>query len=299
MSIRRCIVLGTSSQQHTRYRNHGAYLFLWNNEGLLFDPGEGTQRQFIFANVAPTHVNRIFISHFHGDHCLGVGSMLLRLNLDKVKHPVHCYYPKDKKEYFDRLRFSTIYYENIEIIEHPIDKEGLVHEDATFKVYAQFMHHGTTCLGYRVEEHPRIRFNKEQLKQHQIKGPQVKVLEEEGVLHLDGKTIHVEQVSFLQKGKSIAVILDTLPNDKAIELARNVDLFLCESTFTQEHKDLAQKYMHLTALDAATIAQKAEAKKLILTHFSARYRNEDAFAQEARTLFQESYAAKDLDIFDF
>ena len=102
MSSRELIILGCSSQQPTRTRNQGAYLFRWNNEGLLFDPGEGTQRQFIFANIAPTVVSRIFISHFHGDHCLGLGSMLMRLNLDKISHPVHCYYPASGKKYFDR-----------------------------------------------------------------------------------------------------------------------------------------------------------------------------------------------------
>ena len=93
MSVRELVILGCSSQQPTRFRNHGAYLLRWNNEGMLFDPGEGTQRQLIFANVAPPCITRIFISHFHGDHCLGLGSMLMRLNLDKVTHPIHCYYP--------------------------------------------------------------------------------------------------------------------------------------------------------------------------------------------------------------
>ena len=79
LSVRDIVILGCSSQQPTRFRNHGAYLVRWNEEGLLFDPGEGTQRQFIFAEIAPTCVTRIFISHFHGDHCLGLGSMLMRL----------------------------------------------------------------------------------------------------------------------------------------------------------------------------------------------------------------------------
>ncbi|NGX30829.1 MAG: Ribonuclease BN [Chlamydiae bacterium] len=299
MSIRKLIVLGTSSQQPTRYRNHGAYLFLWNDEGLLFDPGEGTQRQFIFANVSPTHVTRIFISHFHGDHCLGVGSMLMRLNLDKVTHPIHCYFPADKKEYFDKLRFSTIYHETIHVVEHPIEKPGLVHEDATFKVYADFLSHGTTCLGYRVEEHDRVKFDKQKLKEHNIKGPNVRALEEEKMLQLGGKTIKLEDVTWVQKGKSIAVILDTASNPKAVLLAKDVDLLLCESTYTQEHKDLAKKYLHLTAQDAATLAKSAQAKKLVLTHFSARYREASVFEIEARKTFKESFAAEDLKEFGF
>ena len=103
MSVRDLTILGCSSQQPTRLRNHGAYLLRWNQEGFLFDPGEGTQRQFIFADIAPPTVTRIFVSHFHGDHCLGLGSMLMRLNLDRVSHPIHCYYPASGEVYFDRL----------------------------------------------------------------------------------------------------------------------------------------------------------------------------------------------------
>src|SRR5271166_4970612 len=142
MSVRDLIILGCSSQQPTRERSHGAYLVRWNEEGLLFDPGEGTQRQFIFANVAPTVVSRIFISHFHGDHCLGVGSMLMRLNLDKVTHPIHCYYPASGKKFFDRLRYGTIYHEVIEVIEHPIENEGVVDRPNGFTIEAYRVCHG-------------------------------------------------------------------------------------------------------------------------------------------------------------
>src|SRR3990172_6561517 len=120
MSTRELVILGCSSQQPTRFRNHGAYLLRWNEEGLLFDPGEGTQRQFIFADIAPPVVTRILISHFHGDHCLGLGSMFMRLNLDKITHPIHCYYPASGKRYFDRLRYGTSYHELIQVVEHPV-----------------------------------------------------------------------------------------------------------------------------------------------------------------------------------
>src|SRR5271168_3343897 len=146
MTVKDLTILGSSSQQPTRRRNHGAYLFRWNEEGLLFDPGEGTQRQFIFANVAPTCVNRIFISHFHGDHCLGLGSMLMRLNLDKVNHPVHCYYPASGQVYFERLRHGTIYHQTIQIVEHPIKNEGVVVQDEHFTIEARFLSHGVEAL---------------------------------------------------------------------------------------------------------------------------------------------------------
>ena len=176
MSVRNLTILGCSSQQPTRYRNHGAYLVRWNGEGFLFDPGEGTQRQFIFANVAPTCVTRIFISHFHGDHCLGLGSMLMRLNLDKVAHEIHCYYPASGKTYFDRLRFGTLYHEVIKVVEHPIEKEGVIETRNGFRVEAYFLEHGVDNLGWRIKEADSRKFDAKKQKEHGVKGPAVKEL---------------------------------------------------------------------------------------------------------------------------
>jgi len=299
MSERILTVLGTSSQQPTRYRNHGAYLLRWNEEGLLFDPGEGTQRQFIFANIAPPVVKRIFISHFHGDHCLGLGSFLMRLNLDKVSQPIHCYYPASGKKYFDRLRYGTIYHENIEVVEHPIEKSGVVCDDGKFKIEACFLKHGIPNIGWRITEADTLKFYKEKLNELNIKGPLVKKLQEDGAITINDKTVLLKDVTWTRKGAAIAVVIDTRYCEEAVDLAKNAELLLCESTYLEEHKDLAHKNFHLTAKEAATIAQQAKAKKLILTHYSARYLKSGDFEKEARQVFKESYAANDLDNFPF
>ncbi len=299
MSVKDLIVLGCSSQQPTRNRNHGAYLFRWNDEGLLFDPGEGTQRQFIFANIAPPVVTRIFVSHFHGDHCLGLGSMLMRLNLDKVKHPIHCYFPMSGKKYFDRLHFGCIYHETIQVIEHPVAKEGLVEDDGKFRIEAAFLQHGTDNIGWRITEPDRIRFDKVKLEKLKIQGPLVKQLEREGFLHVDGRRVALEEVSCVQTGEAIAVVIDTVPCPQAVHLAKDASILLCESTYLEDHRDLAEKYLHMTAQQAALIAKEAGVKKLILTHFSARYQEELAFEEEARKVFLPSFAAKDGARFEF
>lgn len=300
MSVKDLIVLGTSSQQPTRHRNHGAYLFRWNEEGLLFDPGEGTQRQFIFADIAPPIVTRIFISHFHGDHSLGVGSMLMRLNLDKVRHPIHCYYPASGKVYFDRLRYGTIYHENITVIEHPVHHPGgVVHDDGLFRIEAKFLEHGVDNVGWRITEPDSIQFSKEKLQQYNLKGPIIKELEQQGWITHNGARVGIEEVATRKRGDSIAIVLDTKPCHAAVELADHARLFLCESTYLSSEQHLANKYKHLTAHDAATIASKAQAKMLILTHFSARYTQTRDFEIEAREVFPQAYAAKDLQRFSF
>ncbi len=294
MSTRELVILGCSSQQPTRFRNHGAYLLRWNEEGLLFDPGEGTQRQFIFAEIAPPTVTRMFISHFHGDHCLGLGSMLMRLNLDKITHPIHCYYPASGKKFFDRLRYSCMYRENITVIEHPVKEEGLVHDDGKFRIEAAFLDHGVENVGWRISEPDTIKFDKEALKRLGIEGPSVRLLEKEGKLLVGNRHVLLEEVSHLRVGDTFAYVIDTRPCREAVQLAKGAKMLLCESTYLDEEKELASEYMHMTASQAATIAADAGAQILVLTHFSARYRDTEPFAKQARAIFPHTFVAEDL-----
>ncbi len=299
MTVRDLTILGCSSQQPTRRRNHGAYLLRWNEEGFLFDPGEGTQRQFIFANVAPTCVNRIFVSHFHGDHCLGLGSMLMRLNLDKVTHPIHCYYPASGKVYFDRLRYGTMYHENIHVIEHPVKGPGVVDEDDTFRIEAYALDHGVENFAYRVIEKDVRRFEKDKLKQAGVVGPLVRELEAKGSLMIDGKKVLLEDVSYFQKGDVFAIVIDTIPCPGALAAAKDATLLLCESTYLKEHGHLAREYLHMTAEEAAHIAKKSHVKLLVLTHFSARYQTLEGFEKEASAIFPNTIVADDLKVITF
>lgn len=299
MSVRDITILGCSSQQPTRHRNHGAYLIRWNDEGILIDPGEGTQRQFIFAEVAPPVVTRILISHFHGDHCLGVGSMLMRLNLDKVKHPIHCYYPASGKKYFDALRYGCIYRENIKVVEHPVKKEGLVEDDGKFRIEAAFLQHGVENIGWRITEPDTIKFDREALKRFGIDGPNVRKLEKEGRLHTGDRLVALEEVSHVRPGDAIAYVVDTRPCREAVEIARGAKVLICESTYLDKDRGLAHEYMHMTALQAAEIAKEAGVEQLILTHFSARYRDLEELGAEARTVFPNTHVAEDLKRFPF
>lgn len=298
MSVRDLVILGCSSQQPTRHRNHGAYLVRWNDEGLLFDPGEGTQRQFIYANIAPPVVTRIFISHFHGDHCLGLGSMLMRLNLDRVPHPIHCYYPASGKRYFDRLRYGTIYHENIHVVEHPISEPGVV-EEGPFRIEARFLNHGVDNLGWRITEPDTRKFHSDKLKAFGIQGRMMRDLLEKGSLQVGEQLVHLDEVSWIRKGDTLAVVIDTRMCDNAVELALSARLLLCESTYLEEHREMAHKHHHLTAKQAATIAKEAGVEELVLTHFSARYLNNELFGEEARTIFPNTKVAHDLKRFPF
>lgn len=299
MSARDLIILGCSSQQPTRFRNHGAYLLRWNNEGFLFDPGEGTQRQFIFADIAPPVVTRILISHFHGDHCLGLGSMLMRLNLDKVTHPIHCYYPASGKRYFDRLRYSCIYKEKITVVEHPVKKAGVVEDDGKFRIEAAFLDHGIENIGWRITEPDAVKFHKEELKKVGLDGPIVRQLEKEGRVRLADRWVLLEEVSHTRPGDAFAYIVDTRACPEASHLARNAKMLLCESTYLDQERALADEYKHMTARQAAEMARDAGVQTLILTHFSARYRDPEVLGDEARKIFPNTFVAEDLKRFAF
>ncbi|GAA3064790.1 hypothetical protein GCM10020000_55530 [Streptomyces olivoverticillatus] len=126
MSVRELVVLGTASQVPTRHRNHNGYVLLWDGEGLLFDPGEGTQRQMLRAGVAAHDLNRICVTHFHGDHSLGLAGVIQRINLDRVPHPVTAHFPASGRRFFDRLRYATAYRETVQLTEEPVSGKGAV-----------------------------------------------------------------------------------------------------------------------------------------------------------------------------
>ena len=121
MSNRELVVLGTASQAPTRSRNHNGYFLRWDAEGLLFDPGEGTQRQMLFAGVTASQVTRICITHFHGDHCLGLPGVLQRMSLDRVPHVVEVCYPAESREVFGRLRQASLFRDRLQLRERPVE----------------------------------------------------------------------------------------------------------------------------------------------------------------------------------
>jgi ribonuclease Z len=293
VSVRELIALGTSSQVPTRYRNHNGYLLRWDAEGLLFDPGEGTQRQMIYADVTATSITRILITHFHGDHCLGLAGMSQRISLDRVPHPVHVYFPASGKVYFDRLRRASIYHEAAELVPHPITDPGVIHEDDKIRIEAKHLDHSVETFGYRLQELDRITMLPEKLEAAGIRGRAIGELQKTGQVEVNGTVFTAADFSVPKPGQSIAFVMDTRMCPEAIELARDVDLLICESTYLSTEAREAKDNGHLTAAQAATIAKEAGARNLVLTHFSQRYQSTQPFLDEARAIFPEVIAAKD------
>jgi ribonuclease Z len=295
MSARELVVLGTASQVPTRRRAHHGALLRWDDEGVLLDPGEGTQRQLTLAGVAASAITRICLTHLHGDHCLGLPGVVQRLALDGVEHPVHLYFPAEGQEYVDRLLHACVSYRLPDLRLHPVTSDGVVDVAPAFALHARALHHRIPTYGWRLGEPDGRRMRPDLLETRGIRGPAIGELQRRGVLEVMGRQVRLEEVSEPRPGQVFAFVMDTRPCDAAVELAQDADLLVCESTFLDREAVLAESYCHLTAKQAARIATAAQARRLVLTHFSQRYDDEESFAEEARTVFPDVHAARDLD----
>ena len=302
MSVDKLTILGTASHLPTRNRAHNGYVVDIGGVRLLFDPGEGTQRQLTITGVSVTSIDGVCLTHFHGDHCLGLPGVIQRRSVDNhqnnVDHELPVVFPKEGFDYFNRLRYATIYTDSAHVVPVPTT-DGDATNIGSCSVVAKLLNHSCTTLGYRVTAPDSFNFDVERLEHAGIAGQDRAELKATGKLSTPNGEVQLEDFGSVRPGKVVAFIMDTAPCDNAVELARDADLVICESTYAETESELASQYLHMTAKQAAEVAQTADAKKLVLTHYSARYDDEQALATEAKEVFSNSIAAKDLDVITF
>ncbi|MGW8684171.1 ribonuclease Z [Streptomyces sp. NPDC055817] len=294
MSVRELVVLGTASQVPTRHRNHNGYLLRWDGEGILFDPGEGTQRQMLRAGVAAHDLNRLCVTHFHGDHSLGLAGVIQRINLDRVPHPVTAHYPRSGQRFFDRLRYATAYRESVALAEEPVGGVGgVLAATPSYTLDARRLSHPVESYGYRLVEPDGRRMLPGLLAEHGISGPDVGILQRDGSL----RGVTLDDVSEVRRGQRFAFVMDTRLCDGVSELAEGCDMLVIESTFLDGDHQLAADHGHLTAGQAARVAAEGGVRHLVLTHFSQRYSDPEEFERQARAVgfTGELTVARDLD----
>jgi ribonuclease Z len=297
VSQRELVVLGTASQVPTRHRNHNGYLLLWDGQGVLFDPGEGTQRQLLHAGVSASAITHICVTHFHGDHCLGLPGIVQRINLDRPPHPYTVHYPASGQVWFERLRHASVFHETVELRADPIaGPGGLESGGAPFELRAVRLSHPVESFGYRLTEPDGLRLLPERLAARGLTGPLVGELRRTGAVTApDGGRVTLDEVSEPRPGQSAAFVMDTRLCEGVAELAQGVDLLVIEATFLESEAGLAEEYGHLTAAQAARAAAGAGVRTLVLTHFSQRYPDLTAHLAEARRFFDgDLVAAEDL-----
>lgn len=298
--------LGTGSGVPALHRNVSSIalkLLDERNAVWLFDCGEGTQMQILRTNIRPRKIEKIFITHLHGDHIFGLPGLLSSRSFQGGDTPLEIYGPKGIKEYVEaalkvsqtRLSYQIHFFE--------IKQEGEIFEDGQFSVYCAKLDHGVTCYGYRVMEHDTTgELQVEKLKDIGIpSGPVYGQLKRGETIEWRGQKLNGQDfIGPSRKGRVVTILGDTRKTDAAVRLAVGSDFLVHESTFKQEELQKARAYFHSTTAQAAQTAKEAGVKQLIMTHISARYLAKDTaqMEKEARKIFLNTRLAKDFDSFD-
>jgi len=292
------IFLGTGGSWPSVKRNVSSIAVKRAREIILFDCGEGTQRQFQKSRLSYMQISKIFISHFHGDHFLGLPGLIQTMQLNDRNIPLHIYGPKGIQQLLDQLLSLGYFKPNYEIIAHQVDEnDTLDFKEYVIKILR--VKHGIPALAYCLQEKIRPgKFNKpEALKLGVPEGPLFSKLQHGKKVTLnDGRIITPEMVlGTPRKGRKIVISGDTKPIKEMILFSKNADVFIHDATFDSGLKDISSEYGHTTAAQAAEIAKKANVEKLYLTHISPRYLNGDILEKEAKKIFKNSYVPNDFD----
>jgi len=290
------VFLGTGNAIPTEKRNHTGILASFAQENILFDCGEGMQRQLRFAKISPTKITRIFITHWHGDHMLGLPGLFQTLAMSNYSKALHLYGPKGTRRFIQLIQ-ELLMHININIQVHEISSPGTVLETSQFKINAGEMSHGTAALAYSLELKEKVHLKKPAIKKLKLpNSPLLGDLQRGKDIIWKGKKIKAKAVTYKEPGKKVTIVLDTSFNQEAIQLAEDSDLLIAEATFSSQDAEKAREYQHLTSSDAANIAKKSKSKKLIITHISQRYEHiPHIIEKEAKKIFKNTKIAKDLD----
>lgn len=286
--------LGTGAMTPTKERNPFTILITYKNENILLDCAEGTQRQLKKVDISPTKITKILITHQHGDHLFGLHPLLLSLSSAQYSKTLEIYGPKGIKKVIEDLidffpkQSITIKYKIIEITKQKF------FENQDFYIEALGLNHGVPCLGYSLVQKDKRKINLKYLKKFKLqKHPILKQLQQGKSITWKKNKISAKDATEIIPGKKITIIADTAYCSNAVKLAKNSNLLICESTHSDKLKEKSERYKHMTSKQAAEIAKKSGSEKLILTHFSQRYKTTNVLVKEAKTIFKNTKAAKD------
>lgn len=289
--------LGTSCMVPTKDRNVQGIYMTYKAEGILIDCGEGTQRQMNLAGINRNKVNTILVTHWHGDHVGGIIGLLQTISSKDNPPKIEIYGPKGTKKRVQHLLDSVVFDGsnlNLKIIELNPKKVKVFKDKEDFYIQCAPMDHTTPCIAYSFVEKDIRKMNMVKAKKFGLKqGPILGKLQDGKKVVVNGKTILPDDISTIKKGRKVSFVFDTQPNENAFKLAENSDILITEAVYLPDLQDKADKYKHLTTQDAGLIANKADVKKLIITHFSQRYKDASVLVDDVKTYFANSEGSYD------
>ena len=290
------VFLGTSAAQPTEFRGLSCICLEREGEILMFDAGEAAQIAYLKSGLGWNKKMKIFVTHLHGDHCVGILGILQTMSMQHRTETLEIYGPSGIEEFIGAnikvLNFGLSFPILISTI-----KEGLVFDSKTYSVVACKANHSITAYSYLFKEKDKPgRFNLEKAKQLGIpEGNLWNQLQNGNNIQVDGKTITPEQVLGEKRpGKKIGISGDTTPTKDLEKFFEDCDYLVFDSTFLDEIRNKAEETCHSTAKQAAILAKNAKVKNLVLTHFSARYKDELRHLEEAKMVHDSVVTARDL-----
>ena len=287
------LFLGTSSMVPTKERNQSGILISYGSEGILVDCGEGTQRQLKIAGVKLSKITKILISHWHGDHVLGLPGLIQSMSASDYNKKLCIYGPPETKKLLKKI-FNVFSFDSKIDIEINEIKSGKFFENSDFILVSEHLNHNIPTLGYSFIEKDKRKINIKYLKKIGFpQGPLLGKLQVGKSVTWKGKNILLSKATSLVKGKKIVIINDTAPCEGANVLSKNSDLLICESTYSSNLEKKAEEHDHMTSKQAAQLAKRSNTKKLILTHFSVRYKSTMEHEEDAKYHFKNVMCARD------
>ena len=290
------VFLGTSAAQPTENRGLSCMCLVYEGEILMFDAGEAAQISYLKSGLGWNKKMKIFVTHLHGDHCIGILGILQTMNMQNRTEPLEIYGPKG----IDDFIFANIKVLNFGLsfpIMISIVKEGVIFDSKSYSIHANKASHSIPAFSYRFDEKDKPgRFNLEKAKSLRIpEGPLWNKLQNGEQIEIEGKIITSDQVlGEKRRGKKIGISGDTKPTSELETFFEKCDYLVFDSTFLDEIKEKSTETHHSTAKQAATLGKNAKVKNLILTHFSARYKDETQHLSEAQKIHSSVITARDL-----
>ena len=293
------VFLGTSAAIPTYQRGLSSIAISRGNEILIFDVGEGTQIKFMKSKLGMNKKMKIFITHLHGDHCLGLLGLLQTFSLMGRTQPLEIF-GEPRLEDFIILNQKILNFNiNYQIIVHKIQNEGIIVKEKDYCIKTCFADHSILAFSFVIEEYNRPgKFDVEKARKQEIPEGKLYSLLQLGIdIEHNGKRIFAKDFTGPPRpGRKIGISGDTRPTLKLQQFFYGCDILIFESTFTEIEKNKAIERFHSTALEASLVAKNANVKRLILTHFSSRYDNLKLIENEAKKNFQNVHTAQDLDV---